>query len=59
MPSGETFKVYLACPTPDAGWLLTVDCARPFIGSFSAASAGTKAVSQVIGPALRKMVYLD
>jgi hypothetical protein len=59
VPSGRTLKVSLACPTPDAGWLLTVDCARPFIGSFSAAPPGTKAVSQVIGPARWKMAYLE
>jgi hypothetical protein len=59
LPSGETVKVSLACPAHDAGWLLTVDCAIPFIGSFSAASAGTKAVSQVIGPARWKMEYLE
>ncbi|WP_444888655.1 hypothetical protein [Microbulbifer sp. JMSA008] len=59
IPSGETFKVYLACPTPDAGWLLTFDCATPFIGSFSGASAGAKAVTQVIGPARWRMEYLE
>jgi hypothetical protein len=59
LPSGETVKLHLASPSPDAGWLLTVDCAIPFIGSFSAAPAGTKAVSQVIGPARWKMEYLE
>jgi len=59
LPSGETVKVSLACPSPEAGWLLTVDCSIPFIGSFSAAAAGTKAVSQVIGPARWKMKYLE
>lgn len=58
LPSGETVKIYLACPSPEAGWLLTVDCSVPFIGSFSRAAAGTKAVSQVIGPARWKMEYL-
>ena len=47
--SGETLKVQLACPSPEAGWLLTVDCSLPFIGSFSTGTTGTKAVSQVIG----------
>jgi hypothetical protein len=60
VPSGETLKVHLACPSPEAAWVLTVDCAIPFIGSFSTASAETKAVSQVIGPARwKKMVYLE
>jgi hypothetical protein len=59
VPSGETLKVHLACPSPAAGWPLTVDCAIPFIGSLSTAPAGTKAVSQVIGPARWKMVYLE
>lgn len=59
LPSGETVKVHLASPSPEAGWLLTIDCAIPFIGSFSAAPAGTKAVSQVIGPARWKMEYLE
>jgi hypothetical protein len=59
LPSGKTLKVYLACPTPDAGWLLTVDCAKPFIGSVSAAAIGTKAVSQAIGPARWQMVYQE
>jgi len=58
MPTGETVKLYLDCPSPDAGWLLTVDCSIPFIGSFSGATAGTKAVTQVIGPARWKMEYL-
>lgn len=59
LPSGETVKVSLACPAPDVGWLLCVDCAVPFIGSFSAAPPGTKAVTQVIGPARWKMEYLE
>ena len=59
VPSGETLTVQLACPSPNAGWLLTVDCSLPFIGSFSGATVGTKAVSQVIGPARWKMVYVD
>jgi hypothetical protein len=59
MPSGETFKVSLSCPSPDTGWLLTVDCAVPFIGSFSAATVGTKVVSQVIGSAGWRMEYLE
>ena len=59
LPLGETVKVSLTCPSPKAGWLLTVDCGLPFIGSLSAASPGTKAVAQVIGPARWKMVYLS
>lgn len=59
LPSGETLRVHLACPSLEAGWLLTVDCAIPFIGSFSSAPAGTKAVSQVFGPARWKMMYVD
>jgi hypothetical protein len=59
LPSGETVQVHLACPSPAAGWLLTVDCAIPFIGSFSAAPVGTKAISQVFGPARWKMVYVE
>jgi hypothetical protein len=59
MPSSETFKVSLSCPSPDTGWLLTVDCAIPFIGSFSATTVGTKAVSQVFGPACWRMEYLE
>jgi hypothetical protein len=59
MPSGERLKVHLACPSATAGWLLTVDCALPFIGSLSSAPVGTKALSQVIGPPRWKMVYLE
>jgi hypothetical protein len=59
VPSGETLNVHLACPSPAAGWLLTVDCAIPFIGSVSTAFIGTKAVSQVIGPPRWKLVYLE
>jgi hypothetical protein len=59
MPSGNVVKVHLTCPTIDAGWLLTVDCANPFIGSLSSAPIGTKALSQVIGPARWNMVYVE
>jgi hypothetical protein len=59
LPSGERVKVSLACPSPEAGWLLTVDCALPFFGSLSAAPVGTKALSQVIGSARWKMVYVE
>ncbi|GKS60293.1 hypothetical protein YTPLAS18_38200 [Nitrospira sp.] len=59
VPSGGILTVHLACPSPDTGWLLTVDCSQPFIGSLSAATVGTKAVSQVIGPARWKMVYVE
>jgi hypothetical protein len=59
MPSESIVKVHLSCPTVDIGWLLTVDCANPFIGSLSSAPIGTKAVSQVIGPARWSMVYLE
>ncbi|MEM9658493.1 MAG: hypothetical protein AAF961_09040 [Planctomycetota bacterium] len=58
LPSGETVKLHLACPSPEAGWLLSVDCAVPFIGSFSGAALGTKAVTQVFGPARWRMEYL-
>lgn len=59
MPSGNRVKVHLACPAVDSGWLLTVDCGNPFIGSLSSAPIGTKAVSQVIGPARWRMLYLE
>ena len=58
-PSSVTVSVSLSCPNPDSGWLLTVDCGIPFIGSFSTAPVGTKAVSQAIGPARWKMEYLE
>ena len=59
MPSGGTLTIHLACPSPEAGWLLTVDCGIPFIGSFSKAAPGAKAVSQVLGAACWKMVYVE
>lgn len=59
LPVGETVTVTLSCPNPESGWLLTVDCRIPFIGSFSSAASGTKALSQVIGPARWNMEYVE
>ena len=59
MLTGETNTLHLACPTPDTGWLISVDCSRPFIGSFSSAAPGTKAMTQVFGPARWKMEYVE
>ena len=56
---GEVLTVSLSCPAPLSGWLMAVDCATPFIGSFSHAVPGTKAVSQVIGPAKWQMKYVE
>lgn len=59
LPSGETVKVRLDCTSPELGWLLCVDCSIPFIGSFTGAAPGTKAVSQTIGPPRWRMEYLE
>lgn len=59
LPNGDNLSVFLDCPSVDRGWLLSVDCANPFIGSFSGALPGTKALSQVIGPARWRMKYLE
>lgn len=59
MPTGGFVTLVLDCPSPDAGWLLTYDGARPHIGSLSQAQPGTKALVQVIGPAEWQMRYTD
>ena len=59
MPSGGIEKLSLCCPAEDSGWLLTLDCAHPFIGTLSSALVGTKVISQAIGPARWRMEHLD
>ena len=59
LPTADVVKVTLSCPEPQAGWLLVADCSVPFIGSFSGATPGTKAVSQAFGPARWNMEYVE
>lgn len=49
-PAGTALTLHLACPSPQVGWMLTYDGARPHIGSLSGADSGTKVVMQIIGP---------
>ena len=57
LDSGEIIKINLSCPSKCEGWLITYSGGLPHIGSFSAATPGTKVVVQVIGPSSWKMQY--
>jgi hypothetical protein len=56
---GVVFTLRLSCPGQDWGWRTTHDGSLPHIGSFSAASVGSKCVVQVIGPPAWSIHYLD
>lgn len=56
-PGGGVLALQLDCPE-DAGWILTYRGACPHIGSISGASAGTKVLMQIIGPARWVMRYV-
>jgi len=57
LDSGEILWIELSCPNKTTGWLTTHRGDAPHIGGFTTASAGTKAVVQVIGPESWNMHY--
>ena len=57
--NGVVRTVRLACPSEDAGWLVTYSGGYPHIGSLRDASPGLKLLVQVIGPAEWVMRYVD
>lgn len=54
---GAVFTLWLACPAPASGWLVTYNGGHPHQGRLSTAERGTKVVVQVIGPSRWEMRY--
>jgi hypothetical protein len=51
--------LFLDCPSPEQGWIASYAGSTPHIASFTDASAGSKILMQIIGPAVWNMDYVD
>jgi hypothetical protein len=58
-PDLPIVTLFLDCPSPDEGWLLSYPGSHPHIASFTDASDGSKILMQIIGPAVWQMDYVD
>ena len=59
LPDHGVVTLHIDCPADDVGWYITYDGAYRHIGSISKASAGTKVLMQVIGPAHWALRYRE
>jgi hypothetical protein len=59
LPDVGVLTLFLDCPSPDQGWTVSYSGAQPHIASFTDASAGSKILMQIIGPARWNMEYVD
>ena len=58
-PDRTRMTIHYSCPSPDCGWIVTYDGARPHITSLSRATPGTKVLVQVVGAPRWRMEYVD
>ncbi len=54
---GSALTLWVSCSDPNSGWIVTYNGGHPHQGRLSTATAGTKALVQVIGPERFEMRY--
>ena len=58
LPEVGLVTLYLDCPSPDRGWIVTYSGGYPHIGSLTGADDGTKLLVQIMGPPVWTMNYV-
>ena len=59
LPQVGEITLFLDCPSPDRGWVVSYPGFHPHIASFTGASEGSKVLMQIIGPPIWNMDYVD
>ena len=59
LPDVGDITLFLDCPSPDRGWIVSYPGSHPHIASFTGASESSKVLMQIIGPPVWAMDYVD